>query len=196
MKTIHLHGWLGKQFGKKFELAVSTPAEAVRALCSQLPQLKKALADDQDGFTVWVAKIGIGEEQLQHPFSDREVLHIVPVVSGAKSGGAMIIMGIVMLVAAFFTMGTSLLGEGLLYEAVMTGLTTFGTALVIGGISQMLFAPPKASSSDKPANKPSYSFNGAVNTIQQGNCVPLLYGELITGSQVVSAGLFVEEVTA
>jgi predicted phage tail protein len=196
MKVIRLHGWLGKQFGKRFEMAVSSPVEAIRALCSQLKGLEKALADDENGFTIWSAEMNVTKDTLAFPFSDNEVLHIVPVVSGAKDGVGQILLGIVLLAAAFFTMGTSLLGQGLLYEAVMTGLTTMGTSLILGGISQLLFAPPKAQSTEKPENRPSYNFNGAVNTVQQGNCVPLLYGELIHGSQVVSAGMYVEDVTA
>ena len=196
MKVIRLHGWLGKRFGKRFEMAVASPVEAIRALCSQLKGLEKALADDVNGFTVWSAEMNVTKDTLSFPFSDTEVLHIVPVVSGAKDGVGQILLGIVLLAAAFFTMGTSLLGQGLLYEAVMTGLTTMGTSLILGGISQLLFAPPKPQSTEKPENRPSYTFNGAVNTVQQGNCVPLLYGEMIHGSQVVSAGMYVEDVTA
>lgn len=194
MKTIRLHGWLGKQFGKTFTLDVATPAEVVRALCILRPSMSAALANDEAGFTVWVEKESLGERELNYPFSDRETLHIVPVIAGAKDGATQILLGIVLLATAFFTMGTSMLGTGLMYEAVMTGLTTFGTALVLGGISQMLFAPPMPEDTEAPENKPSYAFNGPVNTIQQGNCVPVLYGELIHGSQVVSAGLSVEDI--
>lgn len=197
MKTIRLHGWLGKKFGRTFKLVVNTPAEAIRALCTQIPGLRKALADDENGFKCFAASNNLGEQELQFPFGDKEIFHIVPVVTGAKEGGVgQILLGVVMLVAAFFTMGTSLLGQGLLYEAVMTGLTTMGTSLILGGISQLLFAPPEMQSADKPENQPSYVFNGAVNTVQQGNCVPLLYGEMICGSQVVSAGMFAEDMKA
>lgn len=195
MKTIKLHGWLGSKFGKKFELAVNSPSEAIRALCSQFKGFEQALAKDTNGFTLWSDKTNIVKDTLNFPFSDKETLHIVPVISGSKDGIGQILLGIVLLATAFFTMGTSVLGQGLLYEAVMTGLTTFGTSLILGGISQLLFAPPDQQSTEKPENKPSYTFNGSVNTIQQGNCVPLLYGELIHGSQVVSAGLFVEDIS-
>lgn len=196
MKTIRLHGWLGKKFGRTFKLVVGTPAEAIRALCTQIPGLRKAISDDENGFKCFAASNNLGEQELHFPFGDREIFHIVPVVAGAKDGVGQILLGIVMLAAAFFTMGTSLLGQGLLYEAVMTGLTTMGTSLILGGISQLLFAPPEVHSADKPENQPSYVFNGAVNTVQQGNCVSLLYGELICGSQVISAGMFAEDMKA
>ncbi|WP_260627457.1 tail assembly protein [Pseudomonas protegens] len=44
-----------------------------------------------------------------------------------------------------------------------------------------------------PNNRPSYSFNGAVNTSVQGNPVPLLYGRMIVGSAVISAGIYSED---
>jgi predicted phage tail protein len=41
----------------------------------------------------------------------------------------------------------------------------------------------------KPNDTASYLFNGPVNTTEQGNPVPVLYGRLIVGSQVVSASV-------
>lgn len=192
MKTICLHGWLGKRFGTKFTMEVASPAEAIRALCSQFKGLAQMLANDANGFTVWVDKDNVRDEMLQSPFSQKETLHIVPVVSGAKDASVgQIILGIVLVAASFYTFGVS---NGFYAAAFAKGLMTFGTALIVGGISQMLFAPPAMQVSEKPENKPSYAFNGPVNTIQQGNCVPILYGELIHGSQVVSAGLYVEDI--
>jgi predicted phage tail protein len=60
----------------------------------------------------------------------------------------------------------------------------------------MLFSAPKPQNIDRPANKPSYAFDGAVNTAAQGNPVPICYGRLIVGSQVVSAGLVTEPLPA
>ncbi|PNQ53699.1 phage tail protein, partial [Vibrio agarivorans] len=37
LRTIRLYGILGSRFGRTFRLAVSTPAEAVRALAVQIP---------------------------------------------------------------------------------------------------------------------------------------------------------------
>ena len=56
---------------------------------------------------------------------------------------------------------------------------------------------PKATEpSERPENKPSYSFNGAVNTTAQGHPVPVGYGRLIVGSAVISAGIDVDEIAA
>ncbi|NRD60848.1 hypothetical protein HRD49_03720, partial [Corallococcus exiguus] len=72
-------------------------------------------------------------------------------------------------------------------------LITAGISLVVGGVSQLLFAPPTATGPDEDdANKPSYVFNGPVNTLAQGHPVPICYGEMEVGSCVVSAGIVTE----
>ena len=60
----------------------------------------------------------------------------------------------------------------------------------------MLFAPHMTDQTQdqSPNNLPSYAFDGAVNTTRQGNPVPICYGSMIVGSQVISAGLFSEAI--
>jgi len=50
-------------------------------------------------------------------------------------------------------------------------------------------------SGESVANKPSYLFNGARNTMTQGNPVPVGFGELGVGSQVISAGIRSVQIT-
>jgi predicted phage tail protein len=65
--------------------------------------------------------------------------------------------------------------------------------MIIGGVIQLLTPVPKGSAANTAANAPSYVFNGAVNTQAQGNPVPLLYGRMIVGSAVISAGISAED---
>ena len=61
----------------------------------------------------------------------------------------------------------------------------------------MLAPQPKTPGApERPENRPSYAFDGPVNTAAQGNPVPVCYGRLIVGSQVVSAGMMAEEYAA
>ena len=65
-----------------------------------------------------------------------------------------------------------------------------GVSMTVNGIVQLLFPQPKMKApKERPEDTPSYSFNGPVNTMAQGHPVPLLYGELIVGSAVISAGI-------
>jgi len=65
--------------------------------------------------------------------------------------------------------------------------------MILGGVVQLLTPIPKGSAANTAANAPSYVFNGAVNTQAQGNPVPLLYGRMIVGSAVISAGIKAED---
>jgi len=70
-----------------------------------------------------------------------------------------------------------------------------GFSLLLGGVSQMLFAPPKAqkNAGERAENIPNTSFSGAVNVTGQGNPVPVCYGKMGVGSQVVSVGFSVAQ---
>jgi predicted phage tail protein len=77
---------------------------------------------------------------------------------------------------------------------VYSPLLPVGIAMVAGGVMQMLSPQAKGlGTQDSPNNRPSYSFNGPVNTSVQGNPVPLLYGRMTVGSAVISAGIYSED---
>ena len=61
-----------------------------------------------------------------------------------------------------------------------------GGALILGGISQLLTPIPQTPTED-PDN--SFQFNSPVNTTIAGLPVPILYGERMVGSVVISAGI-------
>ena len=66
--------------------------------------------------------------------------------------------------------------------------------MVLGGVTRLLSPTVGSESSEKEANKPSYIFHGATNTISQGQPVPLLYGVMIVGSAVVSASISANDI--
>ena len=179
MLTVLLYGQMGKQFGRRHKLDISTPGEAIRALTANFPDFRSWLYDRRDApFRVFAGKEALDETGLVRQTA--RTLKFIPLVRGAGKFGQ-VILGAVLIVASFFL--------------PIPGLFQLGVNLVLTGISQLLFAPPKPKGqSERPENAPSYIFDGAVNTTAQGNCVPVLYGELIVGSQVVSTGLSVEQI--
>ena len=180
MITIMLYGFLGQKFGKVHRYDVKSPAEAVRALSATIPGFRKSLADGGAYRVLIGGSSAIDKTELHNPISEKESLRIVPVIAGAGNAGK-IILGIVLVVVGVWT--------GNQYA------TQMGVGLIIGGVSGILFAAPSIEDggTESPNNKPSYSFNGAVNTAAQGNPVPICYGgPIIVGSQVISAGLSVE----
>jgi predicted phage tail protein len=70
----------------------------------------------------------------------------------------------------------------------MAAMSYLGTGLLLGGAAMML-APdvPDGNSSEKAEN---YLFGGPVNTVKQGQPIPLVYGRAIVGSKTISASLF------
>lgn len=184
IKTIRLYGKLGAKFGRVHQLAVANAAEAVRALCVLLPGFESHLANAPGGYTVFYGKENINADQLKHP-SGSDDIRIAPVPTGAKRVGIFqVVVGVVLIVAGYFTGGATW-GPAMM---------VMGAGMAVSGAVMMLSPQPKGSASaDSSANNPSYAFNGAVNTEAQGNPVPLLYGELIVGSAVISGGVYAED---
>lgn len=193
MKTIILYGTLATKFGKEFQFDVKDVAEAVRALCANLKGFRQHLERySKPGYFVRVGKESLGVEELGYPVSDREVIRIMPAISGAGGKFGKIIFGALLITASFLMPGANTV----LYGSTTVGSIMFsvGTSLVLGGIAQLLYTAPKLNNGEKVDNKPSYAFSGPVNTTRQGNCVPVLYGELVVGSQVISSGLYAEDI--
>jgi hypothetical protein len=70
-----------------------------------------------------------------------------------------------------------------------------GIAMFLGGVFQLLFPPSsaKAQEAEKSGSRPNYLFSGIVNTTRQGGPVPVRYGRMIVGSQLISAGITTTE---
>jgi predicted phage tail protein len=189
MKTVKLLGELGKQFGKSFKFDIANPAEAVRALCANNPKFKEHLISSEKrgvAYKVLVGKEALSVDDLHNP-SGQDVIKFVPILQGAGSGGlTSFIIGAVLVAVAFTPMGAPF----------SKYLIPVGISMMIGGVVQMLTPIPSTNISDennRPDNKPSYTFNGSVNTSAQGYPVPVGYGRMIVGSAVISAGISVEE---
>lgn len=73
-----------------------------------------------------------------------------------------------------------------------TSLMGLGASMALGGIVQML-SPQQAGLAGTANNGTSYYFNGPVNSAAQGEPVPLVIGEMVVGSKVVSSGIYAED---
>lgn len=184
MKTIRVFGDLAKRLGQRvFKAKVSSAAEAVRFLVANFPWLEAYMRERL--YKVFVNTYNLALENLQEPVSSIEEILICPVIEGAGAVGR-IIVGAVLIVAAFFTFGVTLF-----FGVTLGGLLfTVGAALLLGGISELL-APKVADMGKDSEEIESYNFSGLVNTSRQGVPVPVCYGEVVTGSVVISAGITV-----
>ena len=182
IRTIRLYGRLGILFGRVHRLAVSSPAEAIYALGSMIEGFNTFLREAKGNgleFAVFVGKSNITKDELMHPPGKQDI-RIAPVPIGRKNGGIFsAIIGVVLVIVGALTYNPALMMAG--------------GGLILGGVMMMNSPQQKGlGTDDKADNRPSYNFNGAVNTSAQGRCVPLAYGESMVGSAVISAGVYTE----
>lgn len=195
LREVRLYGRLGAQFGRIHMLAVSSAAEAIRALCVLVPGFERALADsDAHGvrYACFLGKQNIGEDDMRRPVGG-DAIRIAPILAGAKQAGLFqtILGAVLVAVAVVYTGGV---GAAFAASGWAGTAAVLGASLMLGGVVQMLSPQQKGlSAQDSADNGASYNFNGPVNTSAQGNPVPLLYGRMIVGSSVISAGIFAED---
>lgn len=190
LKTIKLYGILAKKFGKQFKLDVANTREAIRALSAQIPGFEKFMLQAHEqgmGFAVYQDKHNISEYEIDMS-TDAAVIKIVPKVIGAggDNGLIQVVLGVVLVVAGYFTFGaTSPYGMALIGA---------GIGMAIGGITQMLM-PTVDTTQDgnQDGNRANKGFGGAVTTVAQGNPVPVLRGRREIGGFINSAGQYPED---
>lgn len=192
MRTVRLYGELGKRFGRHHRFDVKSPAEALRALMANFKSFQAHMIASEArgiGYTVRNGSFELASaNEVTDPASGE--IRIIPRVIGAGGALGRILIGAA-LVAAAFLLPLSAAGTFTLGASLLAGV---GVSLALGGVAQLLAPPPKSDEpSERPENKPSYLFNGPVNTTAQGQPVPIGYGRLIVGGAVISAGITLEQ---
>lgn len=186
MQTVLLSGSLARLFGRQHRMITRGSWRDIMGYFKQFPGFEKHMAESSSKglrYAIFNGKENVSEDDLGKP-TGRDVIRIVPVIAGSKRAGLLqTIVGAALIVASFFVAPGA--------QAAFLGA---GVGMTAGGVIQMLSPQAKGlSTQDGPNNRPSYSFNGAVNTSVQGNPVPLLYGRMIVGSAVISAGIYSED---
>ena len=198
MKVVKVYGALRELLGKtRFEFVADTPAQAMRALLVNFPELQQWLIDSEKNGVAY--RVTVGKQKIHNddmsgllsPWSEREVFSIAPVLIGAGSSTTQILLGIGLVAASIFIPGaTPILGTTFGKISLSVGL--FGGSLILGGVAQLLSPVPKP---PKEATRlESNSFSGVQQTVRQGVPVPITYGRVFVGSAVISAGLDVDQV--
>ena len=213
-RVIKVYGKLAKHLGQRsFKAAVKTPAEAIRFLLANFPSLRGVMSEGDYKLSVGRSELEIGEhpEYIHLPSASFEPIRIIPVVAGAGGGTGKILAGVGLIALSFLLPGAGLFGTTSLFGvsaaqggAILAGLGTaassIGVALVVGGVSQLLTPTPQLGTTnargiDETTDpRRSYSFSGVQNVSRQGVPIPLIYGEVFTGSVVISAGINTEEI--
>ena len=206
MKVVKVYGALRELLGKtRFEFVADTPAQAMRALLVNFPELQQWLIDSEKNGVA--DRVTVGKQKIHNddvsglfcPWSEREVFSIAPVMMGAGGSTTQILLGVAIVGLSF---GIGAIASAGVALGGLAGIGTIGTAfvgmgasLILGGVAQMLSPVPKPpSAAEAPTQLESNSFSGVLNTVRQGVPVPIAYGRVFVGSAVVSAGLDVDQV--
>jgi len=204
LRKIKLYGQLAKFVGQRtLEAEVNNAAQAVRFLVVNFPGLEKHMAETY--YKVSAGNWEISEEELHYPTGSNDI-QIIPVVGGAGGNTGRLILGIALIGVAVFAPAAGI-GLGAAKGGMMFGTTSgaiswgaaaaaagnFGIYLALSGIAGML-TPVETLPENEQDPRRSFSFSGIQNTSRAGVAVPVVYGEIITGSVTISAGVDTEQV--
>jgi len=214
LRKLKLYGELAEFIGhKEFEIKVDNLSKAVSFLVNNFPHVEKYM--NPKYYQIKVGNYSISEEEINFPIGQEDI-HFIPVISGAGGSTGRILLGAALIGASFLFPGAGMFGTvsasgKIAYgttmtgftagNAIMTGLGTLtsavGASLVLSGVSEMLFPLPKFEGfSSEQDPQLSFSFSGTQNTSRAGTPVPLVYGEIVTGSVVISGAVDTQQVQA
>jgi predicted phage tail protein len=200
LRKIKLYGQLAEFIGhKEFEVKVDTLAKAVSFLIHNFPEVEAYMSPRY--YQVKVGNYDVDKDEMDYPIGQQDI-HFIPVISGSGKGFGKILLGAALIGVATFSGGTGLsLGAGGVFGFTGGSLAAIGgnigIALVLSGVSDMLFPMPQQQSfSTEEDPRLSFSFSGVQNTSRAGTPVPIVYGEIFTGSVVISAAIDTNQIEA
>ena len=206
LRKIKLYGQLAEFVGhKEFEVKVNNLSQAVSFLVNNFPEIEAHM--NPRYYQVKIGDYDIGEDEISYPIGKQDI-HFIPVISGAGRGIGKILLGAALIGISFgfpFTLGSgpslSLKagikgGFGLAKAGALSKAAFYvGSSLVLSGVSDLLFPLPKLENSEEDPQL-SFNFSGIQNTSRAGTPVPIVYGEIFTGSVVISAAIDTNQVEA
>jgi len=204
LRKLKLYGELAEFVGhKEFEIQVDSLGKAVSFLVNNFPQVEKFM--NPQYYQVKIGNYDVGEEEIHHPIGQEDI-HFIPVISGAGRGLGKLLLGAALIGGAFLFTPLSagsffspIVAPGSFAAAmpITKAAIALGGALVLSGVSDMLFPLPKPKEfSSEQDPQVSFSFSGTQNTSRAGTPVPLVYGEIVTGSVVISGSVDTQQVQA
>ena len=200
LRKVKLYGQLAEFVGhKEFDVKVDSVAQAVSFLIHNFAGLEAYMSPKY--YQVKVGNDDIDKDELNYPVGQQDI-HFIPVISGAGRGFGKILLGALLITGAIMSGGgfgalQIFGGEGLKLGFLGNMAMNLGVGLTIMGVSEMLFPlpePQKFNSEEDP--QLSFNFSGVQNTSRAGTPVPIVYGEIITGSVVISAAIDTNQVEA
>ena len=196
LRKIKLYGKLAEFVGhKEFEVQVDSVAKAVSFLVHNFEGIEKHMS--LQNYHVSVGDYDIDKDEIDYPVGGQDI-HFVPAISGAGSGARKFIIGALLIGIGIASGGAAFTASGFTGVGFLGGTTAvlgnIGIALALQGVNEMLFSSEEPTDEEDP--RISFNFSGVQNTSRAGTSHPIVYGEIITGSVLISAGLDTNQVSA
>ena len=183
LRKIKIYGRLAELVGWHVNYAdVKNMKDVYKYLVCNYPEIEPHLKQNMYRITINNDVVKTKDDLLVH--SEGEI-RMIPIVSGAWFWVAAALIGGGAAAAASSIAVVATLGSVLL---------TTGVSMAVSGVTNMLFPQQQPTVGDVPSglsetdSRVNYSFNGIQNVSRSGVCIPLIYGEVFTGSIVVSSG--------
>ena len=191
LRKLTVYGRLRQFLGQShFEVAVNNPRKAFAFLIANFPEVENHMTNQL--YKVKMGGLEITEDLLE--IKGEGDIKIIPIAVGAKGvvlGGLFAAGGAAAGAATAGFFATAIGG------VVASGLTAIGTSMLIDGVTSIIAPTPKVpnfnaadSLSDNDPNvQANFGFNSITNTTRAGVPVPIIYGQVFTGSIVISSGI-------
>ena len=199
LRKIKLYGELAEFVGhKEFEVQVDSLAKAVSFLVNNFEGIDKFMSPKY--YQVKVGNYEIDKSELTYPIGQQDI-HFIPVITGAGGGTRRFLLGAALIGVGVLSGGATFTAPGFTGTGFLGGTTAVlgnvGIGLAIAGVSEMLFPLPKPKEfTSEQDPQLSFNFSGTQQTSRAGTPVPIVYGEIFTGSVVISGGIDTEQVQA
>lgn len=166
-----LAGELGEKYGTHHEYYnLRTPADAIKLLCINHPQLQRDLMISHHngvGYKLIQSGAAMGYDEMHLPFGSKPMI-LVPVIAGSGGSTGQILAGVGLIAVSIFAapLSAGFLGlgagigataaplaaagggfiagtGGIILPAISTAIGSIGTSLLLGGVANLLSPQPE-----------------------------------------------------
>ena len=196
MTQVKLLGELGDKFGSDWSSNSKSMRDIFKLIDCQVEGFKEYLQDCHEkniGFTIQNGEDFIDyDDLLLCDIKDTVIISAVPAGSGKGLGkilAAIAVIALIFIYPQYFMTnvveGSSAFSQFMSGAAGLSGpgyfVASIGANLAIAGLTEM-----SAPDAGDMTSDPSFLFNGADNSIEQGKPVPVLYGKMKIGGTPIS----------
>jgi len=195
LRKIKIYGTLRKFCGQSsFEAVINKPKDVFSFLKANFPDLESHMGNQ-------LYKIKVNGKTLENPeINMHGDIQVIPLVIGAGRDTIKNIFKFAVGLAIYYYTGGSLplfgqVGQEVIKNQFLNGVVnTIGLTMAYQGASSLLrgdrdYSNPQDLDQSDPNLRASYSFSNINNVATAGTPIPIIYGEILVGSIIISSGV-------